>query len=218
MDNAVAFVRAYLHVNGYFTVCEHPVLEAMANGGYQEATDFDVLAIRFPRAPCGGVGHRRDRRDGGVVPPPVDPEIGAALDQPDMIIAEVKEGPAALNRGARDPRVLAAALVRFGCSAPEHLDRAVQGLLRRGIANLPNGHLVRLVAFGAAPDPVPTTFHAVTLSHVIRFLADYVHRNWHVLRHVQLKDPALAVLALLEKTRDEPRTHPISSPLGGDAP
>jgi hypothetical protein len=28
MDNAVALVRAHLHVNGYFTVCEYPVLEA----------------------------------------------------------------------------------------------------------------------------------------------------------------------------------------------
>jgi hypothetical protein len=29
MDNAVALVRAYLHVNGYFTVTEYPVVEAV---------------------------------------------------------------------------------------------------------------------------------------------------------------------------------------------
>lgn len=28
MDTAVALVQAYLHVNGYFTVTEYPVLEA----------------------------------------------------------------------------------------------------------------------------------------------------------------------------------------------
>lgn len=29
MDNAVALVQAYLHVNGYFTVAEYPVLEVL---------------------------------------------------------------------------------------------------------------------------------------------------------------------------------------------
>ena len=48
MDNAVALVRAYLHVNGYFTVTEYPVLEAARHGGYRTVTDLDVLAVRFP--------------------------------------------------------------------------------------------------------------------------------------------------------------------------
>ena len=56
------------------------------------------------------------------------------------------------------------------------------------------------------------------MDDAVAFVRAYVHRNWHVLRHVQLKDPALAVLALLEKTRDEPRTHPTTLPLRGDAP
>jgi hypothetical protein len=29
MDTAVALTQAYLHVNGYFTVTEYPVLESM---------------------------------------------------------------------------------------------------------------------------------------------------------------------------------------------
>ena len=50
MDNAVALVRAYLHLNGYFTVTEFPVMEALRGGGFRTATDLDVLAFRFARA------------------------------------------------------------------------------------------------------------------------------------------------------------------------
>jgi hypothetical protein len=50
MDNAVALVQAYLNVNGYFTVTEYPVVEAIKYAGYRTATDLDVLAFRFPGA------------------------------------------------------------------------------------------------------------------------------------------------------------------------
>lgn len=52
MDSAVALVQSYLRVNKSFTVTEYPVVEAMRGPGpgYQEATDLDVLAFRFPRA------------------------------------------------------------------------------------------------------------------------------------------------------------------------
>jgi hypothetical protein len=39
MDSAVALVRGYLHVNRYFTVCEHPIVEALRRGGHP----WDVL-------------------------------------------------------------------------------------------------------------------------------------------------------------------------------
>lgn len=35
MDNAVALVQAYLRVNGYFTVTEYPVVEAMKSGEFR---------------------------------------------------------------------------------------------------------------------------------------------------------------------------------------
>ena len=50
MDNAVALVQAYLHVNGYFTVAEYPVLESLRHGGYRSITDLDILAFRFAGA------------------------------------------------------------------------------------------------------------------------------------------------------------------------
>lgn len=62
MDNAVGLVQAYLHVNGHFTVTEHPVLEALEHGGVQSATDIDVVALRLPQA--GGLvtigSHQRE--------------------------------------------------------------------------------------------------------------------------------------------------------------
>jgi hypothetical protein len=59
MDVAVSPVEAHLHVNGCFSVCEHPVVEAMSRGGYREATDLDVLAARFPGAAHGNVTRGR---------------------------------------------------------------------------------------------------------------------------------------------------------------
>ena len=50
MDTAVALVQAYLHVNGYFTVVEHPVLESLRAGQVRTVTDLDVLAYRLPGA------------------------------------------------------------------------------------------------------------------------------------------------------------------------
>ena len=50
MDTAVALVQAYLHVNGYFTVTEYPVLEAFHRDHTRAVTDLDVLAFRFAHA------------------------------------------------------------------------------------------------------------------------------------------------------------------------
>lgn len=50
MDTAVAIVQSYLHINGYFTVPEFPIVEAMQRGHYRAATDIDLLAVRFPEA------------------------------------------------------------------------------------------------------------------------------------------------------------------------
>jgi hypothetical protein len=112
MDTAVALVQAYLRVNGYFTVAEYPVLEAVGRGSHRMLTDLDLLAFRFPGAgrELAGRGERY------TVPVEVfepDPALGQRSDRSDMIVAEVKEGRAELNRAARDPAVLRAALVRF---------------------------------------------------------------------------------------------------------
>ena len=40
----------------------------------------------------------------------------------------------------------------------------------------------------------------IPMSHVVLFLEEYLSAAWPVLRHAQLSDPALALLALLKKS------------------
>ena len=60
MDNAVALVRAYLHLNSYFTVTEYQVVGLARHGsGYRSVTDLDVQAFRFPGADLSSQDHER---------------------------------------------------------------------------------------------------------------------------------------------------------------
>lgn len=196
MDNAVALVQAYLRVNGYFTVAEFPVVEAA--GAHRTLTDIDILAFRFPHA-----GHRQGARgrtvDSEVFVP--DPVLGRPGELSDMLVGEVKEGRAHLNAAARDPDVLAAALQRFGCCAPEEAPQVVADLRSSGVAVTSAGHQIRLVAFGsslAEEDDAPR-FTFVPMAHVVGFLQDHLRRHWNIVRHVQTKEPVLGFLLTMEK-------------------
>ena len=199
MDTAVALVQAYLHVNGYFTVVEYPVLEAYRATPARSVTDLDVLAVRFSGAGheiIRGHGHRpmSDR----VFEP--DPALGCASDRPDMIVGEVKEGTARFNAATRDSHVLQVALTRFGCCRPEEAEELARSLLARGRADGPSGHVIRMVAFGSAAETDDARrWHAVPMAHVVEFLRGYLREHWDVLRHAQVKDPTVGVLTLLEK-------------------
>jgi hypothetical protein len=197
MDTAVAIVQAYLHINGYFTVAEYPVFEAYRDQA-RAVTDLDILAVRFP-----GSGHelvRRQRRHGSEQAFIVDPMLGALDDRTDMIVGEVKEGPARLNRAMRDPVVLAVALKRFGCCGTGDSREVIHELLDRGQVIGPSGHNIRMVAFGDAPEGnVPGAWTTVPMRHVVLFLQQYLRQHWDVLRHAPIKDTALGVLTLIEK-------------------
>ena len=54
MDTAVALVQAYLHVNGYFTVVEHPVLESLRAGQVRSVSDADMPHARTLTVPSAG--------------------------------------------------------------------------------------------------------------------------------------------------------------------
>lgn len=212
MDNAVALVQAYLRVNGYFTVTEFPVLDVGRRRGVRTLTDLDLLAFRFP-----GAGHllpsaRSHAPFERFIP---DPALGVPADTADMIVGEVKEGRARVNQAAYEPRVLAAALARFGCCSPgEALDLA-QVLLRDGEYPLPSGHRIRIVAFGSTGSDGPRdAFRVIRLGHVVHFLEAYLHEHWDVLRHADLKDPALGFLLALAKARRGARRH--SGPMSLD--
>jgi len=188
-------------VNGYFTVSEYPVLEALHRVGGRAVTDLDVMAFRFPHA-----GHHVVRGHGHeAIATDVDEALGAPADRPDMIIGEIKEGRARFNPATRDPSVLRVALARFGCCPADHLDHVVAELLSRGRAQTPVGHAVRMVAFGASAAPGNSRWHTVSLEHVVAFLRAHLQNHWPILRHAQLRDPGLAYLALLEKCRGTDR-------------
>jgi len=205
MDSAVAFVQAYLYANGYFTVTEYPVVEAMQHGNFRTATDVDILAVRFPGA--GRLVPRTGRQsEHAVTIAQPDAALNPSPDRVDLIVAEVKEGRAELNHGVRNPDVLRAALTRFGASTPEHADMLVDELIRCGKAHAPSGPQIRLVAFGSHYDATQQyPYTVITLGHIITFLREYANENWEVLRHAQFKDPGTSFLMMLEKAmRSDP--------------
>jgi hypothetical protein len=200
MDNSVALVQAYLRVNGYFTVAEYPVVEAMREGGYRMATDLDILAFRFP-----GSGrlisqhHKTDGRHDTLLTEAPDEALAIGRDEPDMLIGEVKEGRAELNRAATDPSVLRCALTRFGCCPADHVPHLVDALLKHGKVTTPAGHRVRMVAFGSNAPGGSRRYEVILLGHVAEFLRNYLRVNWDVLHTAEFKDPAFGFLMTLEK-------------------
>ena len=133
MNSGVALVRAYLHLNGYFTVSELPIIALGEDGQYHEVTDVDMLAVRFPRAASivsrGRPGLEDDLTFAN------DPDLDVSADRMDVIIGEVKEGKPRVNPALRSTEPLYTALVRTGCCPKEELDRVVTDVqaLRRGI-------------------------------------------------------------------------------------
>lgn len=201
MDNAVALVQAYLRINGYFTVAEYPILESRGSGAVRMATDIDILAFRFPGAVRQILGRRgRDRQDGLSIP---DPDLKVPSGGPDMIIGEVKEGGAHLNKSMRDPSVISAALARFGCCDAAGADAIAQRLLHNGRAETHEGHLVRIVVFAPAGND-ERRFQVIPLARVSEFLRKYLREHWEILHHVQFKDPVLGLLMTLEKAAGGP--------------
>ena len=195
MDHAVALVQAYLQINGYFTVAEYPIIEATGKDRFSTATDLDILAYRFPGA--GRVVPGKNNTHNVFSP---DPLLGVGGDVADMLIGEVKEGKAELNRNARSPKVLRTVLARFGCCSMEHVDSVVEHLIRKGKATTHDGHNIRLVAFGSA-DFNGHSYEVITTGHIIQFIESYLFEHWAVLRNTQFKHPVLGLFMVIQKAR-----------------
>jgi hypothetical protein len=206
MDHAVSLVQAYLEINGYFTVTEFPVLSSLPDGGFASATDVDLLALRLCNA--GGVA-TTGTPSGAYEPDPALEVPGAGAD---LLLVEVKEGRAELNRGAKDPAILEAVLGRFGLGAHERMAKSLRDLERKGETTWPGDVHVRMFAFGSTIDPkVVKGFRALSLAHVTRFVTAYIEHNWEALRHAQIRHEALGFLALLEQVRRSIRPEPEAS-------
>ena len=197
MDHAVALVQAYLQLNGYFTSAEYPIVAGAGRNGFRTITDIDILAFRFP---TDGMLTRGKRTPKGLDVRALDPGLGVPADSIDMIIGEVKEGRVGINTGSRDEEVLRAVISRFG--ELSNVDEIVRELLRTGNAEIPPAYTARVIAFGSFPpgSQVPPC-RIISLGHVYDFLQGYVRKHWHMLRHMQFKDPAFGFLMTLEKAR-----------------
>ena len=194
MDAAVAVVQAYLRFNGYFTVTEYDVIEALETGEYRTTTDIDVMAVRLP-----GAGRYLPGRDITLSAP--DPALEASDDQVDLIIGEVKQGAAELNRAARDPGVLRVALARFGAVAAHHADELVAELVRTGEVESPIGARIRLAAFGSKSGKPNPPYFVMTLGHMVRYLQRMTEEHWDVAKMMTFSDPAMSFISLAEKAR-----------------
>lgn len=191
MDIAVGLVRAYLQLNGYFTITEYPVVQKVGAGRYRSLTDVDVAGYRLPYG------------EPDFAP---DPALRVVADRPDILIGEVKEGLAQINESVNDPEVVAKILKRFaGCSAAEAHD-AARALLGRGDVDISSGHRVRLVAFGSSKEP-PGAYLKILHSEVVAYLDRYLDENWDVVRQAGSKDPIFGFMALLAKARGTSNRH-----------
>lgn len=211
MDVSTSLVQAYLHVNGYFTATDYPLVESTRGEPSRTLTDIDLLAVRLAR-PASAPANRTVGES--PVKGPVTPEADPALECPDrgadMIVAEIKQGRARVNPGSRNRQVLAAALTRFGCCDAAEAASLVKALLQHGRAQGRAGHIIRMVLFASRGERAPRGWHWVHLEHVFRFLDEYLRQQQPVLGNVDLHDPALAWLSLLRKC--ELTLHPERPP------
>lgn len=213
MNAGQALVRAYLNLNGFLTQTEIPVIERREEDGesggepYRVVTDIDVLALRFP--------HSEIRVAGGPPGPAgdlvfaVDPELGVSNDAMDLIIGEVKEGRPRLHPSLRSPETLGIALRRLGCCHPDKLPAVVEELRREGEARVEGSSAwvpcrIRILAFGDGRPGDRGDYRVVQLRHVAEFVQQHLRRYHDVLHAVDLADPALGILHLLEKLSRDP--------------
>lgn len=195
MDTAVSLIQAYLYANGYFTITEYPILEQIGSGTPRQVTDIDVLAVRFPGA--GAIDP--DLETSGITLQP-DPELDLTEDMIDVIIGEVKEGAAELNKAARDPAVLTAVCARIGRISPEITKGIVADLIATGTATYPAGIRLRQMVFASRPPTkrnVPYTW--ISLGHITLWMRNQIREHWDEIKTVQSKDPALGFMILREK-------------------
>lgn len=205
MDSAVALVRTYLKINGYFVITDYPIVEQFDHNEVRSMTDIDILAVRFP-----GAGRLVPKGTHGSIIGEVDPELRSHADQIEFIIGEVKQGAAHLNRGAHDPAVIRTALARFGSCPHKQVSSVVEKLLKAGHATTPDGHHVRMMIFASYIENNPGHgVHVITLGHMEHFVTSYLREHWHTLHETQFNDPAMNFLMMLEKNRRHLSHHPL---------
>ncbi len=197
MDIAVNLVENYLRLNGYLTLSEFEVARRVSKGHYKTVTDVDIMAVRFPGDLFIGDPHIESEAELLLVH---DPVLKLEEDTIDVVIGEVKQGPAELNANIKDHSVLHTMLHRIEWLYGLPLDEVITGLQRKAIHTGPScgpGEIrTRLVAFGRS-----TTLdrNTVSLSHIVRTMLEFMASHEDALKPIQFKEPAPAMLRLLMK-------------------
>jgi hypothetical protein len=122
----------------------------------------------------------------------------------DVIIAEVKEGRAHLNRAIRSPEALRLGLARVGVCNEQELDKAAISLSEQAVVRLESSkpvRQVRLVAFGMGTSRKTLTHYVVSLKDAWEFVHTIVQRGHEMLLPATLSDPVLGLLHLENKLR-----------------
>ncbi len=198
MDIAVNLVESYLRLTGYLTLSEFEVQARREGGGFDTITDIDIMAIRFPGPVYAGDPHGGGDSQLLLMD---DPALLLEDDQIDVIIGEVKQGPAEFNPGIRRHEVLHSMLRRVDWLFDAGIAKVVDDLGDQQVCVAPargGGTIrVRLVAFGQGPE---TTLHSITHTHIVETLMGFFSGKDEAFKPVQFSNPAPAMLSLLRKT------------------
>ena len=204
MNAGVDLVEAYLHLNGFLTLTELPVIRG-GSRGYREVTDLDVLALRLPWASYTVPGGQPGPEDDLSLA--VDTSLVSDRERVDVIIGEVKEGKPRINDTLRSADALLTALRRVGLGPDNRMLPLLEELRDRGEVARGEGSgffvpfRVRLVAFGAGKSGKRDDYTVISLRHAARFVEGYLDRYHAILRPSDLPEPTLGVLHLLRKLR-----------------
>jgi len=96
--------------------------------------------------------------------------------------------------------VLRIVLARFGCCSIERVDAIVDELIHKGSCTTHANHRIRLIAFGSTTEG-KHKYSVITTGHITQFIENYLDEHWEVLRSAQFKHPALGLLMVLKKAR-----------------
>jgi hypothetical protein len=195
MDITVDLVESYLRLTGYLTLSEYEVQRRDEKGRYKAVTDIDIMALRLP-----GVTYVGDPHADCVLLQLDDPVLGLEPDMTDVIIGEVKQGPAQLNAGIKDHVALHSMLRRVEWLYATDLNDVIEGVQRDLTHRAParSGGIVRtrLVAFGRSP---VVSENVISLGHIIATVLAFFEAHEDAFRPVQFRQAAPAFLRLLLK-------------------
>lgn len=198
MDIAVNLVENYLRLTGYLTLSELEVQRRDPKGRYRTVTDVDVIGIRMPGSIYVGDPHKA--QDCALLQLE-DDALTLEDDMVDIILGEVKQGPAELNSGIKDHAVLHSVLRRFEWLFADDTQTVIEDLQRtlvhRGDGRQGGLVRVRIVAFGRADEFSETI---IPLDRIISTMLGFFDEYEEAFRPIHFREPAPAFLRLLTKS------------------